>query len=34
MKRLLMHIALYIMWHNETILAKQEDRHRRFPFPA
>jgi hypothetical protein len=33
MKRLLMHIALYIMWHNETILANREDRGRRFPFP-
>jgi len=33
-ERLRMHIAFYVMWHNETILASQENRERRFPFAA
>jgi len=24
---------LYVMWHNETIIAKQQGRARVFPFP-
>ena len=32
-ERLKHHIALYVMWHNETILAKLENRPRAFPFP-
>lgn len=31
--RLLCHISLYVLWHNETILAKLENRKRAFPFP-
>ena len=27
------HIMLYVMWHNETIIAKQQGRARVFPFP-
>lgn len=32
-ERLRCHIALYVMWHNETILAKLEQRKPTFPFP-
>ena len=32
-ERLHMHIAIYVMWHNENILAKKEGRSTRFPFP-
>lgn len=32
-ERLRCHIALYVMWHNETILAKRQGREMRFPFP-
>lgn len=32
--RLRCHISLYVMWHNETILARQQGREMRFPFPA
>ena len=32
-ERLKHHIGLYVMWHNETILAKLENRPRAFPFP-
>lgn len=31
--RLRCHIGLYVMWHNETILAKQQGREKQFPFP-
>jgi hypothetical protein len=31
--RLRCHIALYVMWHNETILARQQGREKHFPFP-
>ena len=30
--RLLCHISLYVLWHNETILAKRDGRKRKFPF--
>jgi hypothetical protein len=32
-ERLRCHIALYVMWHNETILAKLYQRNPVFPFP-
>lgn len=32
-ENLLMHINLYAMWHNETILANIHSRSRKFPFP-
>ncbi|MEI6834211.1 MAG: hypothetical protein WCL28_09470, partial [bacterium] len=31
--RLRCHIGLYVMWHNETILARQQGREKKFPFP-
>jgi len=30
--RLLCHISLYVLWHNETIISKLENRRRVFPF--
>ncbi len=30
--RLRCHIGLYVMWHNETILSRQQRRERNFPF--
>lgn len=32
-ERLREHIMLYVMWHNETIISKQQGRERQFPFP-